>query len=66
MIKQHTKNLINPVKWVLEVLWGSGEDTWESLNVMKKYYPMELTKYALDKKLTKTLGWKWNKKYNSA
>ncbi len=48
------------------MLWDNGEETWDDLSVMKRYDPMELTKYALDQKLTNTLGSKWGKKFNRA
>ncbi len=42
----------------VKVLWEDGSETWEPLNLMIKNDPITLAKYAKDKGLLETPGWK--------
>ena len=48
-------------KWELEILWDTGETTWELLSEMKLTDLVSVAKYAHDHDLTSTPGWKWSK-----
>lgn len=47
----------------VQVLWDSGEKTWEHINTIKQDDPVTLAQYAKDKKLTDQIGWKWARRY---
>ena len=50
-------------KLYAEVLWDTGEITWEPINTIKKDDPVTLTLYAKEHDLIGTTGWKWARKY---
>ena len=48
----------------LEILikWDTGEVTWEPVSEIRKTDPVTISKYAREKELSETPGWKWTKK----
>ena len=47
----------------VKVLWEDNSETWEALSTMKVDDPITCAKYALEKGLLKTTGWKSLRKY---
>ena len=47
----------------LQVLWDTGEITWEPLSMLRKDYPVSLVEYVYQHNLQNKTGWQWAKKY---
>ena len=45
-------------KWEIQVLWTTGEETWEPLNWLADQDPITIAMYAKENKLLKKPGWK--------
>ena len=51
--------------WEVEVLWTTGEKTWEKVGAMRKDDPLTLARYARDNNLLGQEGWKWAEAYRA-
>ena len=51
--------------WELELLWDSGEITWEPMYQIKDSDPISVAEYAAHNKLLDTPQWKWANRYNN-
>ena len=58
LVKSKGKNTLE-----IEVLWDTGEKTWEPLNTMKADDPVTIYKYAERKGLINQPYWKWANHY---
>jgi hypothetical protein len=47
----------------IKVLWYTGEETWEPLNVLKKDDPVTIAQYVQEKGLKDKPHWKWANRY---
>ncbi len=47
----------------VKALLYNGDAIWELVNVIHKYYPLEMEKYKFVENFTGTSGWKWAKIY---
>ena len=46
-------------RYEVEILWESGETTWESMLMIKKEDPIKLATYAKENDLSHAQGWRW-------
>ena len=45
------------------IKWDTGEVTWEPVSEIRKTDPVTIAKYAREKGLSETPGWKWTRKF---
>ena len=64
IFKQILDHKFEKGKWKLLILWENDEQTWETFKSIKETDPITLAKYAHDKKMINTPGWKWCKRYS--
>ena len=48
----------------LQILWDTGEITWEPLPLIRKSDPVSVMEYVYEHNLQDKLGWRWAKKFN--
>jgi len=51
--------------WEVEVVWTTGEKTWQRVSEMRKDDPLTLALYAREHDLLDVDGWKWAKSYSA-
>ena len=61
-ILDHWKTKNN--KYEIQILWESGEITWEPMHVIKECDPVTLSKYAHESNMIDKRGWKWCKHFS--
>ena len=52
-------------KWEIQVLWTTGEETWEPLNWLADQDPISIAMYAKENDLFKKPGWKCFKQFEN-
>jgi len=64
IFKQILDHKFEQGKWKLLILWENDERTWEEYKSIKETDPITLAKYAHNKNMINTPGWKWCKRYS--
>ena len=64
IFKQIADHKFEKGKWFLKIIWENDEQTWETFTSIKQTDPITLSKYAHEKNMINTPGWKWCKRYS--